>query len=541
MRQSIRQMNPPVRCRAGLGALGACVVLLIPTGCMTRERVYQEIRSSRAQAYRDWSAARRSEEEGQAQLKGKLSLEDSLDLALAYNKSLQAMVQEQEIARGRIMESYSEALPKVSVKGKYTRLDEVPTLDIGGGGASTGAQGTGQTAAAPSQSKDVSLGFVNNYSVDLEVRQPVFRGGAISAAMRAARLFAYLSDERVRGQVQQTLYEVSSAYYDTLLAQHLYEVNTDAVRSAEAHLTDVERKRGQGVASEFDVLRAQVDVSNFRAEMIQQRNQIHRSKTRLFKAMGVSQESEVTLSDVLSYRPMKPVMEEAVRIAYENRPDLYQAEFGVRLREEAVRIAASRYWPIVDAVFTQSWARPDPHSSTQDRWGDGWTAGVALEWPIFDGLAREGRLIQEKAALKQTAIELLDVQERTLLEIQQALLDLRDAEEFVESQRLNLDRAEEGLRLAEVGYREGINTEVEVTDARAALTRARGLHFQAMYSHTISRLNLQRALGILGPRAGEAEAPTTGPVRPADPTVFGAATQPQTSTRPRANEGDQSE
>ena len=548
MTKSPRRIRPSVRSATCLGSLGMGVVLMAAGGCMTRDQVYQEIRSSRAQAYRQWSAARRNEEETQARLTGKLSLEDSLTLALANNKPLQTIIQDKEIARGRVIESYSEILPKASVGGAYTRLDEAPSTIVGGGSNSStsggtsgaaGGQGTAQAAPVISQPKKTTVGFVDNYSVALAVRQPIFRGGAISAALRAARAFAYLSDEQVRGQVQQTLYDASRAYYDVLLAQHLYEVNRDAVRSAEAQLRDVQRKRGQGVASEFDVLRAQVDVSNFRAEMIQQRNQIHRSRTRLFKTMGVSQESDVTLADVLSYQPMKPVLEEAIRIAYENRPDLYQAEFGVRLQEEAVRIAASRYWPTVDAVFTQNWARPDPHASTSNEWGDAWSAGVVLDWPLFDGLAREGRLIQEKAALTQRTIELLDAQEQTLLDIQQALLDLRDAEEFAESQRLNLARATEGLRLAEVGYREGIHTEVEVTDARAALTRARGLYYQAIYSHTVSRLNLQRAMGILGPLAGDTEVTTTGPVRPADPQVFGPATQPQSSTRPSLDEGDQ--
>jgi len=183
----------------------------------------------------------------------------------------------------------------------------------------------------------------------------------------------------------------------------------------------------------------------------------------------------------------------------------------------------------VDALFTQGWSRPDPHTSTAD-WGDSWVAGVQLEIPIFDGLRREGRLIQEKALLQRRRIERMDAEESALLEIQQALLTLRDAEEFAESQRLNLQRAGEGLRLAEVGYREGVNTEVEVVDARAALTTARGLYYQAIYDHTVARLLLQRAMGILGPRAGDRTVPKESPVHPSRIDEFEPAGQP--ATRP---------
>jgi len=169
-----------------------------------------------------------------------------------------------------------------------------------------------------------------------------------------------------------------------------------------------------------------------------------------------------------------------------------------------------------------------------DAWGDSWTAGITATWPLFDGRAREGQVIREKAALRQKHIELLDVQERALLEVQQAVLSLRDAEEFVESQKLNQERASEGLRLANVGYREGINTEVEVTDARAALTRAKGLTYQAVYSHMLARLELQRAMGILGPRAGVTDVPAEVPVTPSH---IGEFAVPETGDAGRDTDG----
>jgi len=470
------------------------LLCILAGGCMDNQDFYRDVYSSRQATYERWQRAQTQQEEATPAVKGKLTLQDAIKVALLYNKPLQAVLQDKQVARGRVIESYSEALPDVSVVGNYARQDELRGFHVAG--------------------KSVTLGALDNYSVELQVRQPIFRGGAISAAIRGAQIFSYLTDETVRGQIQTTIFEVASHYYDTLLAQELYEVNRDAVASAEAHLKDVRAKFSQGVASRFDVLRAEVDVSNFRAEMIQQQNRLHLAKTRLLKAMGVSQETEVQLVDELSYEPIKPILEEAVRIAHLNRPDLYAAELGVRLQKEAVRIAKSQYWPKVDAVFTQGWARPDPHTSTDD-WGHSWTAGAQLVMPIFDGLRRKGRLIQEKATLRKRQVELLDAEERTLLEIQQALLSLRDAEEFAESQRLNLQRAREGLRLAEVGYREGVNTEVEVVDARAALTRARGLYYQAIYSHTMARLQLQRAMGILGPRAGDRTVPKESPVEPA--------------------------
>ncbi len=483
---------PPTAPRRWLGP-ALLAVALAAGGCISGAAGPEQVYNDRVAVYERWQRGREADAETLPVLSGRLSLADAVKVALAYNKSLLAVLQDKRIARGRVVASYAEALPTVTAQASYTRLDEVTSFNAGG--------------------QWISTGELDNYAVDLSVRQPVYRGGAIRSAIRGAELFAHLTDETVRAGVQAVVYDVAATYYATLLARQLYEVNRQAVVSAEAHLADVRTKAEQGVASRFDVLRAQVDVSNFQAEMIRQQNRLNLARTRLLKTMGASQDTQVVLSDELTYHPIEPSEAEAVRLAYLRRPDLYRAELAVRLQSEAVRIARSAYWPRIDALFTQGWARPDPHTSTDD-WGDRWTAGVQAEIPIFDGLRREGRLIEEKAALARRRIERDDATDQALLEIRQALLSVEDAEQFVASQRLNLERAHEGLRLAEVGYREGVNTEVEVVDARAALTRARGLYYQAVHDHALARLALQRATGGLAPPPGETAVEAVPALRP---------------------------
>jgi outer membrane protein len=190
-------------------------------------------------------------------------------------------------------------------------------------------------------------------------------------------------------------------------------------------------------------------------------------------------------------------MEQAVEVAYRNRPDLYGRQFDIKYQKELLKIAKSRYWPTISGFYDNTWANPDPHNSTQIEWGRAWQAGVMATLPIFDGFAREGEIIQQKARFKQSQIDLIDAEETALFELTKALLSIENTEEFVQSQQLNLTRAKEGNRLADVGYREGINTQVEVIDAESALTKAKSLHYQAIYSHIIAKLDLQKAMGTL--------------------------------------------
>jgi outer membrane protein TolC len=453
------------------------VATLTLVGCTSSEQFYEDVRLSRDAAHRQWKSRKQRQEQSQTHINGKLSIEDCLKLALANNKTLQRVVQEKKIARGERLKSYSAILPAVALSGEYKRLDEVASFEIEG--------------------RKVTLGDLNNYSAGLKVTQPIFAGGAIIAKINAGKLFSLLADQTVRAAVQDVIYQAEHSYHDVLLNQHLLEISTDAVRSAQAHLDDVKKKRAGGVASDFDVLRAEVELSNFQAELIQNKNAVNIAKTKLLKVMGVSQDSEVVLSDQLAYVPSTITMEEAVETAFRNRPDLFSRQFDIKYQEQLLRIARSKYWPSISGYYDNIWSKPDPHTSMKIEWGRAWSTGVMATFPIFDGFAREGEIIQQKTRLKQSQIDLIDAEETALFELTKALLSIEDAGEFVESQRLNLARAEEGSRLAEVGYREGINTQVEVIDAESALTKAKSLYYQAIYSHLIARLDLQKAMGTL--------------------------------------------
>jgi len=122
---------------------------------------------------------------------------------------------------------------------------------------------------------------------------------------------------------------------------------------------------------------------------------------------------------------------------------------------------------------------------------------VAATLPLFDGFAREGDIISQIARFKRSQIDVVDTEETVLLELTKSIFSIKDAAEFVESQRMNLERAQKGLKLAEVGYREGTNTQVEVMDAQSALTKARAFYYQAIYSHIIAKLYLQKSMGTI--------------------------------------------
>ncbi|MFO7898451.1 MAG: TolC family protein [Planctomycetota bacterium] len=416
-------------------------------------------------------------------LHGKLSMASAVLLAVGNNKGLRAVMEEKARARGRLNEAWSAVLPTLDLEASYTRVDEV-----------------GGTTFAGQQFKS---GQKHSYAVDFVLRQPIFRGGAITAGIRGAKLLRHQADEQIAAATQQVVFDTLEGFYGVLLAEELVKVSRSDLDLAQAHLDEVKKKRRVGVVSQFDELRAKVEVSNVAAQLIERQNSLRLARTTLFKTLGVSQESEVDFVGELAYAKSSPDLAGSVRHAFHHRPELLQAELDVRMKREALIEAQAGIRPRLNARLTERYARPDPHNSNDAHWGEQWTAGLVLSMPLFDGWATLGRAQQARAALRQAQIELEDAEERVLLEVRQAILSVEDADKLVQSQADNVRQAQEALRLAEAGYQAGVRSELETRDARQALAEARAVYSQAVHKHEIAKLQLRRAIGTLRETDGE--------------------------------------
>ena len=442
--------------------------LLAPlAACSTKDTVRQDIAASRTRSFERWLSEKDAAAQSEGVLKGPLTREQCVAIALERNKQVAAIIWDKEKAQGRITEAYASALPRLDLGATLNRVDR----SLSGNETTYGLAGT--------------------------VTQPLYRGGAVGAGLRAAKIYSYAADERQKEVIQNVIYDVNKMYYDVLLSQELVRVSEEAVSLSQKHVEDVTRRRDQGVASDYDVLRGRVEVTNYEAELIQNRNRLHMLKSSFNKLLGVSQESQITFTDQLEYVEEKPALEDAVSEAFLNKPELQQAELAVRLQQEGLAVAKSERLPTLDAFFTERYARPGPHVTSGNGWGEGWTAGMVLNFPLFDGFRAKGRIRQARADFEKSRTELSDAEETVLLSVKQSLLNIEDARTFVESQKANVERARQGLVLVEAGYREGVNKELEVRDARQALLRASSLHYQAIHQHQAAVLGLKKATGSL--------------------------------------------
>jgi outer membrane protein len=406
-----------------------------------------------------------------------LSVRESVEIALRNNPLVRIAAEEKTVARGKITEARSAALPSLTASGQYTWLERLPSATFEG--------------------RTFTLGEQGQYVTSVNLQQTLYRAGRTAAGIRAAKLFETLTDQQLL-DVQQTIaFGAEKAYYDVLLNTEFYAVSQDALDRARSYQSDVKKRHGQGMVSNYDLLRATIEVSNLQADEIKARNALNLARTSFLKTLTLPLSTEFVLADKLSYEPAEAQMDASLSVALIQRPDIKQADLQISIQREVIRATSADLYPSVSAVGTWEGGNASRFSFGGTGWDQGWYAGLMVSFPLFEGMRTKGKLLQERARLRQYDIRKEELLQSIELEVKQAILTLEDATEFVESQAENVKQAEEGLRLVEVRYDNEMATNLDVMDARLALIQARNNYVQAVYSHMLAKLSLKKAMGAI--------------------------------------------
>ena len=483
-----RHLNIPYQMVLVISTVSLLFAML--NGCNQQKKLTRDIQQNRQTRYEALVRLNGQEEKSDWQvLSGPLNLDECIELALRYNKDVQGAKLKLLEAKGEMIGAVSAALPKASFTGSAMRNDNSSIF---------GSQ-------------------KETYELQLLVRQPLYLGGLIGAALDAARVFTYQKQQELRQTIQIVQLEVRQKYNAALLAEELVEVSIQEQRDAKKLLSDTQKQLRYGVATRYDVLRTEVRLNAVEARLIRQQNEAQIALTLLMDVLGVSQSSLVELTDQLTYEPFEVASLQCLEIAMKQRPDLLIGEAMVRLMKDNIvaEEAGNRPQVYLQGMYMRGYpgfaASFPSFGGNEEDGGDGFldfdnkkiwertmSGGIVVEWPFFNGLATHGRVIKAKALHQQQRVTLRKLEQQCQLEINQRLLNLQSSEKFVLSQQGSVANAEEALRLAQVGYREGTVTSLDVISSELALALARSNYHQAVYDYRLARLNLNAALGTLG-------------------------------------------
>ena len=411
------------------------------------------------------------------------------------------------------------ANPQAPFEQRLAELERA--VDCGATGESAGAGGLGNF-------EDLPFGRRNTYRVNLAFSQNLFDGGRIGAQSAAARATREAADITLASARAQLVLEVVRAYYDAALGARLAEIAEATYRQSDATFTQTRLGFEAGSQPEFELLRAQVTRDNQRPLVIRRQAERDIALLRLKQLLEIPAAESLALVSPLDGETLPPpaafmaVSDTAVAAAEDARAAVRQAEAAVRGREAAVSIARSQRMPTVSVTSTYGEvAYPSGALPTFGDFRRNWNVGAVVQLPILNG----GRLRADEAIARADAEEararLQQTRELSLVDSETALEELRSALAGWQASAGTVQQAQRAYEIAELRYREGVSTQLELNDARLLLVQAQATRAQAARDVQVARARVallpDLPIGSMGaPAAPPAAAPA--PAAPAPQT-----------------------
>ena len=401
-----------------------------------------------------------------------ITLAESVNAALANNPTMRIARENIEKSKATIDEAGSQGMPKLAIQGVYTRVDQVPTADFNG--------------------NTIKLGTQDSKTADLVLTQPI----DVFSIVKTGKHVASLSKSSAQYDLDQATNDVTldtkTAYFNVLRAQAFQKVQEDTVGQLEVHLTDAQLHYDAGTIAKFDVLRAETELANSRQGLIASQNGVQLAKSALNTVIG---QPVTTLIDLVEpENPGYPKVELAActDAARRWRPEVLRAQTQVQIADKTRKIASLMGKP----RFNLQWDYNKSFNPTIfNPRENSWRAYLTTSINVFDGGAT--RAAVDKAS--SDAANSRSLQEQVLqavtLDTQQSYLNLNESRDRILVAEKGLDQAKEAMRLAQVRYQGEVSTQLEVLDARAALTQAETNHVNATFDYQIALAKLERAVG----------------------------------------------
>ena len=412
-----------------------------------------------------------------------LTLDSCRQMALRNNKQLSISKMKQDVAANERKSARTKYLPHVNALGTYVHTTkEVSILNddqklvlsnVGTGlvsqlpapiqeklaGLQTALNALGQDVvdAFRTDTRDIFAGTV-------ALTQPVFMGGSIIAFNKIADIKERIAANALDASRQSTLYTIDQAYWQVVSLYHKQKLARSYLDLVQKFDTDVYKMIDEGVATKSDGLSVDVKVNEAEMTLTKVNDGLVLSRMLLNQLCGLPLDEQVTLAD-----------------------------------EQAENIAVVEIAALPQVVLTGGYliSNPNVFNGFEKKFSGMWNVGVSVRVPIWNW----GDVMYKVRASKGTTaivnLELADVREKIELQVNQTAFKVEEANKKLTMAQKNIQRAEENLRMANLGFSEGVITPTTVMEAQTAWLQAQSQKIDAEIDVKLSQVDLQKALGTL--------------------------------------------
>lgn len=416
-----------------------------------------------------------------------LSLERAQEIALQRNPQLQSAQKDVKKARARVVQTRGNLMPSLNAYAQYNHNFELPVISID-------IPGFGK--------REIPMGTKENITAGVQAQMPLFMGFSIHSGYQIAKEGETISQNQLVITKQQIVLQVRQAYYNALFTKELIAVAQEALDNAQQNLNQVQKQKDVGSASGFDLLRAKVQVANTRPQVIAAQHRFDQALTGLRTAIGLDKDMPMTVTGQLEYTTSSLAdssLKALQAYAYQHRLELKNVRQQRDIQQKNLTIARAKFMPTVSASANLQHQMQQENLDINRRdFVRSISGGLSLSIPLFAGGSHYAGVQQAQVDLRQVDDTEQQVKNMVAAEVESAYYSLIDAKEKIESQSQTIDQAEESVRLAELMYREGTTTQLDVLNAQLALQQARSNYSQYLLQYNVAQDQLHKAINQFG-------------------------------------------
>jgi HAE1 family hydrophobic/amphiphilic exporter-1 len=299
---------------------------------------------------------------------------------------------------------------------------------------------------------------------------------------------------------QAVVRDVTVAFYDVLLARELYNIAEQNLDQKIRHLDEARRKFGIGTATDYDVLSADVAVSNARPEVIRTGSMVSISKEHLGILIGLPASDFEIQGDLDVKITPVPDAKEKISLAITNRPELTELSHKLEMYKELIKVYNAQDKPRIDLFGSYGYKNVTygiKYGNDLKSDGDESSISVVMSFPFFDGLKTRGKVAQTRSEHNSLVIQHEKLKDNIRLSTNDAISKLKEAGGTLSALEGVVTQAERLRDMAEKGFTYGVKTSIDVQDAQLALKEAKGNRAKACRDYLVARITLEWVTGTI--------------------------------------------
>lgn len=339
----------------------------------------------------------------------------------------------------------------------------------------------------------------NIWAGSILLTQPIFLGGSIIAMNKLADLGEKMASSSTDTRRQAVIYSTDQTYWQVVSLKHKKRLAESYLAVVKKLDDDVQKMIEEGVATRSDGLSVSVKVSEAEMAMQKVEDGLVLSKMLLCQMIGLPLDEPITLADEdkenLTVVSITPQLD--VESAVNNRPELKMLSTTVDMSKQVTNILKAGNLPQVALMGGYAVSNPNVFNGFENKFAGYWNVGVLVRVPIWNWGDVMYKVRASKGATAIASLELAEAREKIELQVNQMTFKVDEANRRLAMAEANIKRADENLRMANLGFKEGVITPAVVMEAQTAWLQAQSQKIDAEIDVKLSQVDLEKALGTL--------------------------------------------